>query len=103
MTHEDAKFTRPENVTYAERILRGYVSIALLVAAILIPEIGSYSLFALTQVALYLGLTAFIGWDPIYAMLKQPASRVPAQAPAAVVPPEQQQPQVSGSDHKKAA
>jgi hypothetical protein len=103
MTYEDAKFTRPENVGYVESVLRGSVSIALLVAAMLIPAIGSYTLFALTQVAIYLGLTAFIGWDPIYAMKKQTASYGPAQAPATVVSPQGQPPQVSGGDHKKAA
>ena len=103
MTYENAKFTQPENVGYMESIVRGSVSIALLVVAMLIPEIGSYILFALTQVAIYLGLTAFIGWDPIYAMLKQPVRDVPAQARAAVVTPEWQQPQVAVSKHKKAA
>ncbi|MEJ2566108.1 MAG: DUF2892 domain-containing protein [Gammaproteobacteria bacterium] len=103
MIHEDAKFTRPENVGSMESIVRGSASMALLVVAMLIPAIGSYLLFALTQVAIYLGLTAFIGWDPIYAMLKQPSSGVPAQSPATVVAQERQQSQVSGGDHKKAA
>ena len=103
MTYVNAKFTQPENVGYVESVVRGSVSIALVVAAMLIPAIGSYSLFVLTQVAIYLGLTAFIGWDPIYAMLKQPASHVPAQTPETVVEPERQSPQVSGGDHKKAA
>ena len=103
MTYENAKFTQPENVDYIESIVRGSVSIALLVVAMLIPAIGSFTLFALTQIAIYLGLTAFIGWDPIYAMKKQPVRHVPAQSWAAVVPPERQQPQVTGSNHKKAA
>ena len=103
MTYEDAKLTQPENVGYIESVVRGSVSIALLVVAMVIPEIGSYSLFALTQVAIYLGLTAFIGWDPMYAMLKRPASYVSAPVPETVVAPERQQPQISGSDHKKAA
>ena len=103
MTYVNAKFTQPENVGYVESVLRGSISIALLVAAMLIPAIGSYFLFALTQVAIYLGLTAFIGWDPIYAMLKQHSSGVPALVPVTVVTPERQQPQVSGGDHKKAA
>ena len=103
MTYENAKFTQPENVGYMESIVRGSVSIALLVVAMLIPAIDSYILFALTQVAIYLGLTAFIGWDPIYAMKKQTAENVPAQGPVTAVSPEAQPQQVSGGDHKKAA
>jgi hypothetical protein len=103
MTYEDPKFTQPENIGFIERIVRGSLSIALLVAAMLIPAIGTYSLFALTLVAIYLGLTAFIGWHPIYAMLNQSASHVPSQPSAREVAPERQKPQVSGGDHKKAA
>ena len=103
MTYENAKFTQPENVGYVESVMRGSVSIALLVAAMLIPAIDSYILFALTQVAIYLGLTAFIGWDPIYAMKKQTAENVSAQGPVTVVSPEVQTQQVAGSNHKKAA
>jgi len=103
MTYVNEKFTQPENVGYVESVLRGSVSIALLVAVMLIPAIDSYFLFSLTVVSIYLGLTAFIGWDPIYAMLKQPSSGLPVQAPAVVVTPERQQPHVSGGDHKRAA
>lgn len=103
MIHEDAKFTRPENVGYIESIVRGSASIALLVVAMMIPAIGSYLLFALTQVAIYLGLTAFMGWDPIYAMLKQSSSGMPARSSATVVAQERRQPQVSDGEHKRAA
>ena len=103
MTYENTKFNRPENVGYVESVIRGSVSIALLVATMLIPEVSSYALFALTQIAIYLGLTAFIGWDPIYAMKKQTAENVSAQGPVTAVSPEVQPQQVSGGDHKKAA
>ena len=53
MTYENTKFNRPENVGYVESVIRGSVSIALLVATMLIPEVSSYALFALTQIAIY--------------------------------------------------
>lgn len=103
MTYEDAKFTQPENVGYVERVVRVSVSFAILVVAMLVPAIGTYILFVMTQVAIYLGLTALIGWDPIYAMLKQPTKNMPTQASATVVAPERQLTQVSHGDHRKAA
>jgi hypothetical protein len=103
MTYEDTKFAEVENVGFVEGVVRGSASIAILVAVMLIPSITAYTLFALTQLAIYAGLTAFIGWDPIYAMMKQSASQAPAQAPATVSAAPRQQPQVSGGDHKKAA
>lgn len=101
MIYEDAKFAEVENVGFVDAVVRGSASIAILVAVMLIPAIGSYTLFALTQLAIYAGLTAFIGWDPIYAMMKGPASQ--AHAPATVSAAPRYEPQISGSDHKKAA
>jgi hypothetical protein len=103
MIYEDEKYTEVENVGFVDGVARGSASIAILMAVMLIPAISSYMLFALTQLAIYAGLTAFIGWDPIYAMLKRPAIQVPAQAPASVDAVPRQEPQVSGGDHKKAA
>lgn len=103
MTYVNAKLTQPENVGYIESVVRGSASIALILLAMQMPEIGSYGLFALTQVAIYLGLTAFIGWDPIYAVLKQTNSYVRSETVVSTVTPKRQETQALDGDHKKAA
>jgi hypothetical protein len=103
MTYVDAKFTEVENVGFVDGVVRGSASIAILVAVMLIPTISSYTLFALTQLAIYAGLTAFIGWDPIYAMKKHPASQASAQAPATVAAYPRREAKSAGGGHRQAA
>jgi hypothetical protein len=104
MTYEDEKFGAVENVGFVDGVVRGSVSIAILVAIMLIPAISSLTLFALTQLAIYAGLTAFIGWDPVYAMMKQRESRRPAQqSSAAVASYPQRDLQADSKAHKRAA
>jgi len=103
MTYEDPKFTEAENVGFVDGVVRGSASIAILVAVMLIPAISSYTLFALTQLAIYAGLTAFIGWDPVYAMMKRPASQVSAQAPATVAAYPQREVEPVSGGHRQAA
>jgi len=103
MTYEDAKFTEVENVGFVDGVVRGSASIAILVAVMLIPSITSYTLFALTQLAIYAGLTAFIGWDPIYALTKGSATPVAAQAPATVAAYPRREARPVSDSHKQAA
>jgi len=103
MAYEDEKFAVAENVSYIESVVRASVSIAVLVAVMLIPSITSFTLFSLTQLAIYLGLTAFTGWDPIYALTKKSKAGSPEQVPAAVAPHPQHSAQPVSGDHKRAA
>ena len=103
MTYADAKFAEVENVGFVDAVVRGSASIAILVAVMLIPAISTYTLFTLTQLAIYAGLTAFIGWDPIYALTKQPATHVPAQAPATVAAYPRREARPVSNGHKQAA
>jgi hypothetical protein len=103
MTYEDEKFAEVENVGFVDGVVRGSASIAILVAVMLLPSITAFTLFGLTQLAIYAGLTAFIGWDPIYALLKKVESRRPTQVRATVSSYPQREAQVSGGKHMKAA
>lgn len=103
MAHEDEVFAEVENVGYVDSVVRGSASIAILVAVMLMPSITAITLFGLTQLAIYAGLTAFIGWDPIYALIKQSESRQPIQAPAAVAGSARREAQPAVDDHKRAA
>jgi hypothetical protein len=104
MTYEDERFAEVENVGFIDSVVRGSASIAIVVAVLLIPSISSFTLFGLTQLAIYAGLTAFIGWDPLYAVLKQSGNQVPAEVVRATAAayPRNEEP-VPGGDHKKAA
>jgi hypothetical protein len=104
MTHKDEKFGAVENVGFVDGVVRGSVSITILVAILLVPSISSLTLFGLTQLAIYAGLTAFIGWDPVYAMMKRSESRRPAQQPSATVASyPQRKLQADSNAHKQAA
>ena len=103
MTYEGEKFAEVENVGFVDSIVRGSMSIAVLVAVMLLPSITSLTLFVLTQLAIYAGLTAFIGWDPVYAMLKRTDGQQPEQLRATIASHPRRDVNVAGGDHKKAA
>lgn len=103
MTYEDEKLIAAENVSFVDSVVRGSASIAIIVAILLMPSITAFTLFALTQIAIYAGLTAFIGWDPIYALTKQPVSSVPERAPEKLASYPQHEARSVTSDHKQAA
>ena len=103
MIYEDEKFGVVENVGFVDAVVRGSLSIAILVSIMLVPSITEYMLFGLTQFAIYAGLTAFIGWDPVYAMMKQgePQRSAPPSATVARYP--QRDVQANSDGHKQAA
>jgi hypothetical protein len=103
MTYQDKKFAEVENVGFVDCVVRGSASIAILVAVMLLPSITALTLFGLTQLAIYAGLTAFLGWDPVYAMMRYSETQQPAQVHATVTSYPQREAQVSGGKHSKAA
>ena len=103
MAYEDEKLTEVENIGFIDCIVRGSASIAILVAVMLLPSITTITLFGLTQLAIYAGLTAFIGWDPLYALIKQDKARRPERVRAGVTSYPQREAPVSGGKHMKAA
>ena len=103
MIYEHEKFDAVENVGFVDGVVRGSVSIAILVAIMLVPSISSFTLFGLTQLAIYAGLTAFIGWDPVYAMMKKAEPQQHAQPTTTVASYPQREQQADSKDHKQAA
>jgi len=84
MTHQEIDVDNLENVGMfdrANRIILGITSITVAVAFTAIPEAAIVSLVA---VGIYTGLTAFIGWDPLYALAKASQQRPPVQTPPTV-------------------
>ena len=103
MTYEVEKIAGVGNVGYMESVIRGSVAIAIVVALVLESSIGSYLMFGLTQLAIYAGLTAFIGWDPIYAMMKQRETRMLRHAAVPDTVSAQTDTASDSAEHKRAA
>jgi len=106
MRRRATNFFEVENVGLIDGVFRGSLSIALLLGVLLVPTISSNMLVSLTLVATYLGLTAFLSWDPLYALAKRSRSQA-LEDPCATVSihsvPRNSQPVVSDVPHKKAA
>jgi len=101
MRYQDASFSEMENVGLIDGAVRGSVSIAMLLAVLLTPAMSASTLIVLTLIAMYTGLTAFLGWDPFYALTKKSRARASLSA-AVIAHPNRTQ---HGGDvaHKKAA
>ncbi len=95
-----------ENVGWFDSALRGSLATALVLGVLLIPSVSSTTLAVMTLIAIYAGLTAFIGWDPLYALMQGPrqVSQQQASQPVAVVPQvAKRDEQQHDDDYKKAA
>jgi hypothetical protein len=87
-------------------VFRGSLGIALLLGVLLIPTISSSLLVSLTLIAIYLGLTAFLSWDPLYALAKRSRYQAHEDVCTTVIihsVPRNSEPVVSDIPHKKAA
>jgi hypothetical protein len=106
MRRRVTNFFEVENVGLIDGVLRGSLSIAVLLSVLLVPTISSSLLVSLTLAAIYLGLTAFLSWDPLYALAMrsryQARESVCATATIHSVP-RNSEPVVSDVPHKKAA
>ena len=103
MIYEDETFAAVKNVGLVDSLVRGTASIAILVAEIMMPSITALTLFGLTLLVIYTGLTAFIAWDPLYAMMKRAEPRPSAQAASTIAAGRRREDQAYGDGHKKAA
>jgi hypothetical protein len=106
MRHRVTNFFEIENVGMIDSVFRGSLGIAILLGVLLVPAISSSLLVSLTLVAIYLGLTAFLSWDPLYVLAKKFRSQAREGACATVIiqsVPRNSEPVVSDVPHKKAA
>ena len=105
MSYQETELDNVENVgpfDRANRIVLGITSITVAVVFTAIPEATVASLVA---IGIYTGLTAFIGWDPLYALVKAFQQRMPVQTPPALSAGvyQRREEQSSAGDYKKAA
>ncbi|MEJ2565399.1 MAG: DUF2892 domain-containing protein [Gammaproteobacteria bacterium] len=83
MTYQLITPNNAENVGSLDRVNRFLVGMTLLTVAVLFTAISETALAGLVAVGFYAGLTAFIGWDPLYAL----ANSYRAARPARAMPP----------------
>jgi len=105
MTYQDTNVSKVENVGSLDRVNRGIAGMTLIMAATLITTIPSAAAAGMVALGVYAGLTAVIGWDPLYALVKAFQQQTPAQPSAAVTryPHSRMEDQPSSGSHKKAA
>jgi len=106
MRRRVTNFFEVENVGLIDGVFRGSLGIAILLGVLLVPTISSSLLVSLTLIAFYLGLTAFLSWDPLYALAKRSRSQARKGVCAMVSihsVPRHSKPVVSDVPHKQAA
>lgn len=92
-----------ENVGALDRVNRLLTAMTLIAVAVLFTAIPSAAVVGIVAVAIYAGLTAFIGWDPVYAMVKAMHKQTAAHAPEPVGAVHRQEETASADSYKKAA
>lgn len=103
MTYQQANLPNVENIGSIDRVNRVIAGMALISVAVLFTAIPEAAIAGIVAFGAYLGLTAFIGWDPVYAVVKAFQHPTPVQAPAAVVSHQRQEDQPDTGGYKKAA
>lgn len=103
MTYQETHFTEAENVGLLDRVNRLIMGTTLIVAAVLFTAIPSAAVAGMVAFGIYAGLTAFIGWDPLYALAKAVQRQAPAQTPPTITHYQRRGEQATGGDYKKAA
>ena len=104
MKYQAANSSGVENVGLIDSVFRGSLGIAIMLSVLLIPTMSSTELVTLTLVAIYAGLTAFISWDPFYALMKDSRHSQPEQlSPAVSADPGNGKQAVNDGLHKQAA
>lgn len=103
MTYQKTNLSEVENVGSLDRVNRIIVGVTLIAVAVLFTAIPSAAVVGIVALGIYAGLTAFIGWDPLYALVKAFQQKTPAQTPATVTTYRRQGEQPSTGSYKKAA
>jgi len=103
MTYQDIQFSKVENVGALDRVNRIIVALTLIAVTVLFTAIPASAAVGIVALGIYAGLTAAIGWDPVYALAKVFQRQAPAQTPATVLDYSRREEQPSGGGYKKAA
>ena len=103
MTYQYANVSNVENIGGVDRINRIIVALSLVAVVELFTAIPAGAVFSVIVVSLYAGLTAVIGWDPLFPVVKAFSQRADEQVPATVTSLQRKEEQPAPDDYKKAA
>jgi len=103
MTYQTIDFYNVENVGPLDRVNRIIAGTTLIIVAVLFTAIAPASIAGLVALGTYAGLTGFIGWDPVYSVIKAFQHRDAVQVPAAAAQHESREKQPADGDYQKAA
>jgi hypothetical protein len=103
MTYQDANTFNIENVGGVDRVSRMIVALALVAVVEMFTAIPAVAVFSLVVVSIYTGLTAAIGWDPLFPVVKAFSQRAGEQGPATAENLKRKEEQPTEDDYKKAA
>jgi hypothetical protein len=71
-----------ENIGAFERVNRLILALGAIMVAVVLTVIPEMAVVALVAIGIYSGLTAFLGWDPLYGLAKSLLRQPPAPTPA---------------------
>jgi hypothetical protein len=105
MTYQEIDLGNVENIGPFDRVNRIILSVTSIMVAVLFTEIPEAAIVTLAAVGMYTGLTAFIGWDPLYALagIFQRQAPTPTPKTVNVVAQQRHAEEVPSDDYKKAA
>ena len=70
MNYQIQNVSDVENVGAVDRVNRMIIALTLVMVAVLFTAIPAAVAFSIIVVSIYAGLTAAIGWDPLFVVVK---------------------------------
>ena len=103
MTYQATHLSDVNNVGPLDRVNRIIVGTTLIMVAVLFTSIPVAAVAGIVALGMYVGLTGFIGWDPVYTVVKALQQRAPAQVSATVSTYPRHREQPAAGSYKQAA
>ena len=103
MSYQETQLSQVENVGALDRVNRILVGTTLIMVAVLFTAIPAAAVAGIVALGTYAGLTGFIGWDPVYVVVKAFRHPAPVQAPATLAAHSHHGEEASTGSYRKAA
>lgn len=81
MSYQTTHSSDVDNIGPLERFHRIVLGLLLITATLLFSTISEAAIVGLVAVGMYVGMTGFIGWDPLYALMKAFRRQAPTPTP----------------------
>lgn len=105
MIHQELDAANVENVGLFDRVNRLVLALAAVTLAVTFTPMPEPAIVSLTGIGIYAGLTAFVGWDPLYALARALHGPTPTPSPknAVAATGQHRAAQASPEEYKRAA